>query len=125
MLVVPLIEEMFLRGFVMRYTQAERWWTVPWGVADRTALMAATVIPVLLHPAEALAAAVWFGMIHWLYLRTKNIWDCVAAHAVTNLLLGLYVLEVRRMVAVVIKAQGFTPWDVDPIAMLPGMNPGL
>lgn len=95
-LVVPVIEEMFLRGFVMRYTQAERWWEVPWGVADRTALIAGTVIPVLLHPAEALAAAAWFGMIHWLYLRTKNIWDCVAAHAVTNLLLGLYVLKYEQ-----------------------------
>ncbi len=92
-LVVPVIEEMFLRGFVMRYTQADRWWEVPWGVADRTALLAGTAIPMLLHPAEALAAAVWFGMIHWLYLRTKNIWDCVAAHAVTNLLLGLYVMK--------------------------------
>lgn len=92
-LVVPVIEEMFLRGFVMRYTQAERWWDVPWGVADRTALIAGTVVPVLLHPGEALAAVVWFGMIHWLYLRTKNIWDCVAAHAVTNLLLGLYVMK--------------------------------
>ncbi len=39
-LVVPVIEEMFLRGFVMRYTQAECWWEVPWGVADRTALIA-------------------------------------------------------------------------------------
>jgi uncharacterized protein len=95
-LVVPVIEEMFLRGFVMRFTQAEQWWTVPWGVADRTALIAGTVVPVLLHPGEALAAAAWFGMIHWLYLRTKNIWDCVAAHAVTNLLLGVYVMKYEQ-----------------------------
>ena len=95
-LVVPVIEEMFLRGFVMRYTQAEQWWEVPWGVADRTALIAGTVVPVLLHPSEALAAAAWFGMIHWLYLRTKNIWDCVAAHAVTNLLLGIYVVKYEQ-----------------------------
>jgi hypothetical protein len=25
-------------------------------------------------------------------LRTRNIWDCVAAHATTNLLLGIYVV---------------------------------
>jgi hypothetical protein len=25
-------------------------------------------------------------------LRTRNIWDCVAAHALTNLVLGCYVL---------------------------------
>ena len=29
-------------------------------------------------------------MVTWMYLRTKNFWDCVAAHAITNLLLGLY-----------------------------------
>jgi hypothetical protein len=45
-----------------------------------------------MHPQEALAAAVWFSAITWLMLRTRNIWDCVAAHAVTNLLLGLYVV---------------------------------
>jgi hypothetical protein len=46
----------------------------------------------LLHPAEALAAAVWFSLVTWLMVKTRNIWDCVAAHAVTNLLLGFYVL---------------------------------
>jgi hypothetical protein len=25
-------------------------------------------------------------------LRTRNIWDCVAAHAITNLMLGIYVV---------------------------------
>jgi hypothetical protein len=25
-------------------------------------------------------------------VRTKNIWDCVAAHVVTNFLLGMYVV---------------------------------
>jgi len=47
---------------------------------------------VLLHPAEMVAAAVWFSLVTWLMLRTRNIWDCVAAHAVTNLLLGIYVV---------------------------------
>ncbi len=31
-------------------------------------------------------------MITWLMLRTRNIWDCVAAHAITNLILGVYVV---------------------------------
>jgi membrane protease YdiL (CAAX protease family) len=31
-------------------------------------------------------------MVTWLMLRTKNIWDCILAHAVTNFLLGLYVV---------------------------------
>jgi hypothetical protein len=54
--------------------------------------VAGTLVPVLMHPAELFAAAVWFSMITWLMAQTKNIWDCVAAHAVTNLCLGVWVL---------------------------------
>jgi membrane protease YdiL (CAAX protease family) len=45
-----------------------------------------------MHPGELLAAAVWFSMVTWLMVKTRNIWDCVVAHAVTNLLLGVYVV---------------------------------
>jgi hypothetical protein len=91
-LVVPVIEEFFLRGWLVRYLISAEWWTVPFGVATRSGLIAATAVPMLMHPGELLAAAVWFSAVTWLMLRTHNIWDCVAAHAITNLLLGLYVL---------------------------------
>jgi len=89
--VVPLIEECFLRGFVMRFVMEREWWNVPFGKANRLALVVGTALPMLYHP-ELLAAAVWFSMITWLMLRTRNIWDCVAAHAITNLILGVYVV---------------------------------
>jgi uncharacterized protein len=91
-LVVPLVEEFFLRGFLMRFVMAADWWKVPFGRVNAAAVAASVVVPVLSHPAEVLAAAVWFGMVTWLMVKTRNIWDCVAAHAVTNLLLGIYVL---------------------------------
>ena len=91
-LVVPVIEEFFLRGCVMRYVMSERFWGVPFGNVNRTAVIAGTLIPVLMHPQEVLAAAVWFSAVTWLMVRTRNIWDCVFAHAITNLLLGVYVL---------------------------------
>lgn len=90
--IVPIIEEFFLRGFLMRFATQEKWWEVSFGTASRTALVVGTVVPMLMHPAELFAAAVWFSLVTWLMLRTKNIWDCVAAHAVTNLLLGIYVV---------------------------------
>jgi uncharacterized protein len=89
--VVPLIEEFFLRGFVMRFVMTRDWWEVPFGTASTLAIVLGTVFPVISHP-EWLAAAVWFSMITWLMLRTRNIWDCVAAHAITNLILGIYVV---------------------------------
>ena len=90
--VVAVIEEFFLRGFVMRLVVEPDWWKVPFGKVNATAIVLGTVVPMLMHPAELLAAAVWFSLVTWLMVRTRNIWDCVAAHAVTNLLLGIYVV---------------------------------
>ena len=91
-LVIAVAEEFFLRGFLMRFVMQQDWWNVPFGQANTTALVVGTVVPMMMHPAELLAAAVWFSMVTWLMLRTRSIWDCVLAHATTNLLLGLYVL---------------------------------
>jgi CAAX prenyl protease-like protein len=91
-LMVPIIEEFFLRGFVMRFVMRDDWWNVPFGDVTRTSIAAGTLVPMLMHPGELLAAAVWFSLVTWLMIRTRNIWDCVAAHAVTNLLLGIYVV---------------------------------
>ena len=93
-IIVPIIEEFFLRGFLMRFVTDEMHWEkVPFGHATRNAIIAGTVYGVLTHPAEILAAVAWFSMVTWLMLKTRNIWDCVMAHAVTNLLLGIYVLK--------------------------------
>lgn len=91
-LVVPVIEEFFLRGFLMRFVIRENWWAVPFGTLTPLAAVVGTAVPMLMHPAELIAAAVWFSLVTWLMWRTRNIWDCVAAHAVTNLLLGIYVV---------------------------------
>jgi len=91
--VVAIIEEFFLRGFLIRFLTRGDWWNVPLGTATAFPLVAMTVAAALSHPpAEYLAAVVWFSLVSWLMLRTKSLWDCVVAHGVTNLLLGLYVL---------------------------------
>lgn len=92
-IIVPVIEEFFLRGFVMRFVVEAEWWNVPFGTLTRTALAVGTLLPILMHPvSEVLAVVVWFSLITWLMAKTRNIWDCVAAHVVTNLLLGIYVI---------------------------------
>ena len=89
MVVVPVIEEFFLRGFLMRMVVDQDWWKVPFGKVNAAAVAVSIVVPVLWHqPGEFLAAAAWFGMVTWLMVRTRNPWDCVLAHAVTNLLVG-------------------------------------
>ncbi len=90
--VVAVIEEFFLRGFLMRIVVAADWSKVPIGKVNAAAVVVGTVVPMLMHPGELLAAAVWFSMVTWLMVKTKSIWACVAAHAITNLLLGIYVV---------------------------------
>jgi len=90
--VVPVIEEFFLRGFFMRFAMEHDWWKVPFGTATPLAIAIAPLYGILTHPAELVAAAVWFSLVTWLMIRTRNLWDCVVAHAVTNLLLGAWVL---------------------------------
>ncbi|HYO24193.1 MAG TPA: CPBP family glutamic-type intramembrane protease [Lacipirellulaceae bacterium] len=89
-LVISVVEEFFLRGFLMRYVMDIDWHLIPFAVVNRLALIVGTAFPMLMHPGELFAAAAWFSLITWLMLRTKNIWDCVIAHAVTNLLMALW-----------------------------------
>lgn len=92
-LVVSVVEEFFLRGFVLRFVIRNDWWNVPIGRVTKTSAVVTTLAAMATHPTELLAAAVWFSMVTWLYAKTRNIWDCVAAHAITNLLLGIYVVS--------------------------------
>lgn len=89
--VVPILEEMFLRGWLMRFVTRADWWNVGLGEISTLGLALGTLVPMAMHP-EIAAAAVWFTMVTALMLTTKNIWDCIAAHAITNLLLGVYVV---------------------------------
>ncbi len=95
-LVVPVAEEFFLRGFLMRLCVHEQWWKVPFGTVNLLAVVVGTAVPMAMHPAELLAAMIWFSMVTGLMIATRNIWDCVAAHAVTNLLLGIYVVSFNQ-----------------------------
>lgn len=94
--IVPVIEEFFLRGFLMRFVTAAEWWKLPIGQVSMTAVVVGSVVPALMHPGEFVAALVWFTLVTWLMVRTRNIWDCVFAHALTNLLLGCYVLPTGK-----------------------------
>lgn len=90
-LAVPIIEELFMRGFFMRYYTSIHWPTLDFGKVSYQAVAIATAFSVAMHP-ERFAMLIWFTMITLLMYRTRNIWDCIVAHAVTNFLLGVYVV---------------------------------
>ena len=89
---VPFAEELFLRGFLLRYVNDTDWTRVKLESLNWTAILVTAVYGVLTHPSEWIAAAIWFSMVSVLMLRTKNLWDCIIAHSVTNGILGLYII---------------------------------
>ncbi|MGI9516426.1 MAG: CAAX prenyl protease-related protein [Pirellulaceae bacterium] len=95
-IMVPICEELFLRGFLMRYAQSPEWWEVRLNQLTVRTMLVAPLYGLLTHPGEALAAIAWFSLVTWLVTRTGKFWDAVIAHAVTNLLLGLYVCRFEQ-----------------------------
>ena len=93
---VPLIEEIFWRGFLLRFLISDRFESVPVGTFSPLSFVAVTALFALTHTQEELLAAiVWTAHINGLLYSTRNLWACVLAHAVTNLLLGIYILVVQ------------------------------
>jgi uncharacterized protein len=90
-LVVPLMEELFWRGFLIRFLVAEPFQKVPMGTYTPMSFAVVTLLFVAAHP-EMLAALVWGAAINLLFYQTKNLWACVAMHMMTNALLGIYIL---------------------------------
>lgn len=91
---VPFAEEIFLRGWLARWFDPESvWWNLPLQKIGREGLWAVTAYAVLAHPMEALAALVWFNLVSWWMKRTGSLGDCIAIHATTNLLLGIWIVR--------------------------------
>lgn len=97
--VVPLIEEIFWRGFLMRYVQAEGgdFRKVPFGRHDWRTFAIVTGCFMAAHAPVDWTGALGFGtLMYGLAVRSKSLGACVLMHAVANLLLGLYVMWTRQ-----------------------------
>jgi CAAX prenyl protease-like protein len=91
-LVVPIMEELFWRSFLMRWIDNLDFQTVE---PPQLSLKSFS-ITVLLFGFEHnlwLAGIVAGAAYSWLYMRYRNLWTPILAHAVTNGLLGLWVVQ--------------------------------
>jgi len=89
--VVPLVEEVFWRGFLIRYLVRDDFEQLPIGTFTLFSFVVVTILFATVHP-EFLAALLWGAAVNGLLYRTKNLWACVVAHMTTNLLLGIYIV---------------------------------
>ena len=90
-LLVPVMEELFWRSFLMRWFDNEIFeGVVPQQVGLR-AIVLSTFVFMLAH--TLWLAAIVAGLAYaWLYRRTGKLWVPVIAHAVTNGALGVWVV---------------------------------
>jgi CAAX prenyl protease-like protein len=96
-IVVPLLEEIFWRGFLMRYFIREDFTKVPFGAVTLGSFSAVTFLFAFVHSIEDFAGAIICGVAFGLVaVLTRSLWCCVIAHAVTNLGLGIYIMSTRQ-----------------------------
>jgi hypothetical protein len=90
-LVVPVMEELFWRSFLQRWVMQSDFLALdPSHIGLRALLIASALFAVEhLQWFAGLIAGLAYG---WLYIRTRNLWAPIIAHAVTNGGLGAYVV---------------------------------
>jgi CAAX prenyl protease-like protein len=92
--IVPFIEEIFWRGFLLRYLIRDDFASLPFGSFTWLSFGAVTAGFCIEHHAVDWPAAILAGALYNLVAyRTRSLASCVLAHAVTNLLLGIYIMR--------------------------------
>ena len=95
--VVPLVEEIFWRGFLLRYLIDEKFDRVSFGTFSWFSFLGVSVAFALGHspadwPAAIVTGMFFNGVAYW----TKSLSTCVVTHAVTNLLLGFWIMQTKQ-----------------------------
>lgn len=94
-IVVPVMEELFWRSFLLRYLINPDFRQVSLGTFTWLSLVITAALFGVEH--NQWFAGVVAGILYALLLyRTKSLFACILAHAVTNLLLGIYVLYTQQ-----------------------------
>jgi CAAX prenyl protease-like protein len=94
-LVVPVMEELFWRSFLMRWLQRRDFLSVdPRHTGWRSSLLTAVLFGSEHH---LWLSGIFAGLVYnGLYVRKGNLWVPIAAHTVTNTALGAWVLATHN-----------------------------
>ncbi len=93
---VPILEELFWRGWLMRWLLGPDFRTVPLGAYSATSFWVVAILFASEHGPYwdvGLVAGILFN--YWM-VRTKSLGDLILAHAVANLCLSVYVIAAGK-----------------------------
>jgi CAAX prenyl protease-like protein len=91
-ILVPIIEELFWRGWMLRWLSNPDFQKVPLGTATPTAFVVTAILFASEHGAYWEVGLLAGIAYNWWMIRTRSLGDCILAHGVTNALLSAYVL---------------------------------
>jgi uncharacterized protein len=90
-LIVPLMEELFWRSFLMRWIASREFLSVDPQNVGAVALVVSSALFASEH--SMWLAGLLAGLVYgWLYVRTANLWIPIVSHTVTNGTLGLWII---------------------------------
>ena len=93
--IVPIMEELFWRSFLLRYLINPDFKQVPLGAFSWLSFCGTVILFGVEH--HRWLPGIVAGIIYTLLLyRKKDLSDCILSHATTNLALGIYVLATRQ-----------------------------
>ncbi len=90
-IMVPVMEEIFWRSFILRYLTKPDFLSLPMGAFSMTALWIMVAGNALSHPEWLVAAIASLVFAFWLR-KTGSLFATIVVHATTNAALGAYVL---------------------------------
>ncbi len=91
-IVVPPLEEVFYRSFLYRVLVKTDFRAMPLNQFHGLSFLVTSTIFGLLHPDRWLAGILCGLAYQWLVIRKNRLGDAMTAHAITNFLLGLWVV---------------------------------
>jgi CAAX prenyl protease-like protein len=91
-LLVPIIEELFWRSWLLRWLISVDFRKVPLGAYSPQAMWISAILFASEHGPYWDVGLIAGLLYNWWMIRTKSLGDCIFAHAVTNGCLSAYVL---------------------------------
>lgn len=91
-LVVPIMEELFWRGWMIRWLVKPDFRSVPLGTFTWESFGVTVLLFGIEHNNLWHVGMITGVLYNWIYCRTQSLAACILAHAVTNLLLACYIL---------------------------------
>ena len=95
-LIVPIVEELFWRGWLPRWLQDTRFERIPLGTYSTFAFWTTAALFALEHGPFWEVGLLCGLLFNWWMRRTRSLGDVMLTHAVTNLALSLYVMATGR-----------------------------